>query len=180
MRMLGCEHSKFSATRQVTVVEDRMQAAGLLAGLADPGSQLILTPGRLPLPAFKTGESNPVEARVKVVAANANRLHLRVESKEQDPYWLHYAEAAHPGWRAYVDGVEVPLAISQLAFKAIPLSGGNHEVVLEFRPGLMASLAWIHAVLTLLAGLAMVGLLLKVWGADERENNGGQPRQNVA
>ena len=44
------------------------------------------------------------------------------------------SEIWYPGWRAYVDGREVPLMRANYAFRAIEVPGGSHTVEFRFRP----------------------------------------------
>jgi uncharacterized membrane protein YfhO len=47
-----------------------------------------------------------------------------------------------PGWKAYVDGSEVPILQANVSFMGLDLSAGNHEVRLVYEtPGLKAGLA---------------------------------------
>jgi len=51
-----------------------------------------------------------------------------------------------PGWKAHVDGVEVPVTRADYDFRAIPMVSGKHTVVFSYEPesfhrGLL--MAWI-------------------------------------
>ena len=64
---------------------------------------------------------------VKVTEFSANRCVIQARVDEA-PAWLIYFDAWHEGWRARVDGEEVPIALANLAFKAIHLQPGDHVV----------------------------------------------------
>lgn len=76
------------------------------------------------------------------------------------PAYLVLSEVWYPGWRAWIDGVEVPVYEADLAFRAIFVpQAGQHTVVMRFDPwiwkfGLSISLA----TLILLAAWAALGL----------------------
>jgi hypothetical protein len=64
-----------------------------------------------------------------------DRVPGRLEASVQlsAPTRLVVAENAYPGWRARIDGAVVPLERSG-PWQAVPVPGGNHEVLLEYRP----------------------------------------------
>jgi hypothetical protein len=60
--------------------------------------------------------------------------------------YLVVADAWAPGWRASVDGHEAPVLRANVAFRAVPVPAGDHDVQLVYRPpairyGLAASAA---------------------------------------
>lgn len=58
------------------------------------------------------------------------------------------------GWRAYVDGEEVPIQKANLTYMGIELKPGNHEIRLDYyTPGLKAGI--VISVLSLVAGLLL-------------------------
>jgi hypothetical protein len=65
--------------------------------------------------------------------AQAERWHAHV-SLPQAGYLLQ-REAWYPGWRARVDGAEVPLLRADVLFRAIPLGAGEHDVEIFFDSG---------------------------------------------
>ena len=65
-----------------------------------------------------------------------------------------------PGWAATVDGVHTPVLPADLAFRAIPLAEGDHDVVFTYSP--WAKWAGLPLLgLGLLAGLALTLILWK-------------------
>jgi uncharacterized membrane protein YfhO len=44
------------------------------------------------------------------------------------------SQAAYPGWRATLDGSEVPLYVGNHALLALPLPAGEHRVELRYWP----------------------------------------------
>jgi hypothetical protein len=70
--------------------------------------------------------------RVTVLEERPGRVRLSVERDAAG--WLAALITAFPGWRATVDGRPVPLRRANVAFCAVPLARGEHEVVLEYRP----------------------------------------------
>jgi len=83
--------------------------------------------------------------------------------------WLVYADAADPGWRASIDGLEIPIAEANLAFKAVWVPSGEHVVRFSFGDGLGRLASWSLAVFGAAYGLALlVGLGLCLAGARPR------------
>lgn len=96
------------------------------------------TPGRLSL-----GEATlrrypdelPVsgpDLPVAVTDYTVNGLTLRADVPQGPDRWLVYLDNADPGWRAFVDGTPAPLYVANLAFKAVKLPPGEHEVRLTY------------------------------------------------
>jgi uncharacterized membrane protein YfhO len=78
---------------------------------------------------------------------------LGIAAESSGPGWLVVTEAWQRGWTARVDGAAAPVIRANGLFRAVPLPGGRHEVVLRYDPpGLRLGLALS------LAGLA-VGLV---------------------
>jgi uncharacterized membrane protein YfhO len=51
------------------------------------------------------------------------------------PAYLVFSEVWYPGWRAWVDGQEVPILKANFAFRAVPLpQAGEHVVAMRFEP----------------------------------------------
>ena len=57
-----------------------------------------------------------------------------IEVNTNKPGMLFISDLYYPGWRALVDGEEVEIFKANLAFRAISLSEGKHEVYYEYKP----------------------------------------------
>jgi hypothetical protein len=60
---------------------------------------------------------------------------VKLQADRASPGWLVASIAWYPGWRARVNGAEVPLYCANYAFTALALPAGANVVELEFRPG---------------------------------------------
>jgi len=65
------------------------------------------------------------------------------------------------GWKAYVDGEEVPIYRANYLFRAVPVPAGEHTVTLRFEPeshriGLIIS--WITTLLVYGTVLGIIGV----------------------
>lgn len=91
-----------------------------------PGEMAL---GGLDLLRFDDG-ATAAEARrpATVTAFAANAVAMTAEVPPGNDQWLVYLDNFDPGWRAVVDGAAAPLYVSNLAFKAVKLAPGRHEV----------------------------------------------------
>jgi len=80
-----------------------------------------------------------------------------VIARTPTPAYLVISEIWYPGWRAWVDGVEVPIFRANFAFRGVVLAeAGEHTIVMRFdppswKPGLSITLLTL---LTLLFSIA--------------------------
>jgi hypothetical protein len=102
--------------------------------------------------------------RVRLEAGNGSRLSLlprvleirdgrvRAEVDAPEAARLVVATSYDEGWRASVDGSEVPVLENALAFVSIPLTAGHHRVELSYGP------PWLlpGLVVSLISGLAAI------------------------
>ncbi len=110
-------------------------------------------------------------ASVEVLARHANAAHLRVDAGTGNG-WLVVAEAHAPGWHATVDGRPAEIAIANLAFQAIAIPPGSHEVSLEYRPWAMTA----GLPLALLGALLGLGVIALEQRRPPRSVEAAQPR----
>jgi len=81
-----------------------------------------------------------------------NRIELRVP----DGGKLFLAEIAYPGWRAWVDGKEMPVEVVDGLFRGVTLPPGPHDIVFRFQPLpvylgiILAAIGWLGALGSLL------------------------------
>jgi hypothetical protein len=85
------------------------------------GSKLVINP---------VGKK-PHDVSSAVEHFSANRLVVAIDQEEPDG-WLYYADAFHPGWRAFIDQIPVPVSLAREAFKAVPVPPGQHKVEFVF------------------------------------------------
>lgn len=105
-------------------------------------------PGIIPAAAL-IGRIGDVECgRAEVVSYEPERIEVRV-SADRDCY-LFFQDTYYPGWRAYVDGSEAEIFMTDVGTRALEVASGDHRVVMKFRP----SNFWIGL------GLSCLGLVL--------------------
>ncbi|QSQ14276.1 YfhO family protein [Myxococcus landrumensis] len=81
--------------------------------------------------------------------------HLSLEVNACDESYLVVSDSHYPGWRATVDGKDVPIHRANLALRAVRLSPGEHHIRFDYQPTSFR----LGLVLSLLGGLTLVGLM---------------------
>jgi len=107
------------------------QLARLKQPSFDPERSVIFaeTPAGIPVPAAQAGEPR---TRVEVVNKQMNEYRLRVESSA--PAGIVVSQMYYPGWRATIDGVEIPVYPVDVALTGLIVPSGSHDVRLFFQP----------------------------------------------
>jgi hypothetical protein len=116
----------FLVDRYQVLAEKEKVFAYLRSGRFDPAEEVILAePPEL--------EPQPGSGQVQVVERNLHTYKLKVSSGS--PKLLVLSEAYYPhGWRAYVDGTEVPIYQANYVLRAVAVPAGEHEVLFNFAP----------------------------------------------
>ena len=101
----------------------------------------------------------------RVERFDSNHLEITADLNNTETAWLFYSDVWHPGWRATVNGKEVPVYKANLAYKAVKLEKGFNTVHFYFKSGLMSVLYFIFGLNALcwmmiifyLSGMIVVG-----------------------
>ncbi|HEX5066844.1 MAG TPA: YfhO family protein, partial [Myxococcota bacterium] len=81
---------------------------------------------------------------------------ISLHTRGERPAAIVLADAWFPGWEARVDGVQAPLLRANLAFRAVAVPAGEHEIELRYRPRSLARGTALAALaLAALAALAV-------------------------
>jgi hypothetical protein len=91
---------------------------------------------------------------VEFVSYRPGRVELRVSNPRDG--WLYLSEKFAPGWRARLDGEPVPLVRAFVAFEALRMPAGAHEITLAYEPPSLR----IGAILSGASGIAILALLV--------------------
>jgi len=141
------------ALPDIRLLERWKEADGALAALA---ALPRLAEGEAVLESGRAGKGAARPGSVRVVERSADRLVLDLEAA--DPGWLFVLRAWWPYRTILLDGKPVEAVPAQLAFSAVPVPPGRHELVWQERlPGLALS-AWGPALFGMIAaGLLVMG-----------------------
>lgn len=90
-------------------------------------------------------------AEISVIGDNPDEVNLQVRA--DNPGWLFQADTWYPGWIAQVDGKVTPIYPANVAFRAIPVPAGVHEIRITYKPISF----YLGAGLTLLTALGLCG-----------------------
>ncbi|MCL4359717.1 YfhO family protein [Patescibacteria group bacterium] len=110
----------------------------------DPGKTVVLD-RPLPMPL-----SNAATGSVHLRSYTADSV--EAETQSSGTKLLFLSDTYYPGWKAYVDGRPAELYRADYAFRAVPVPGGKHTVVMRYEP---ASL-WIGIAISLLGILGTI------------------------
>jgi hypothetical protein len=129
--------------------------ASALARLAapdfDPNHEVVIEgAGVAQTPSSQTPGVDPLAVTPDSVSPEHWQAHV---SSPRDGYLLQ-REAWYPGWRARVDGADVPMVRADSVFRAIPISAGDHDVDIyfdssSFKRGALLSLAGMVVIMVL-------------------------------
>ena len=150
----------FVVTEPIWVADGSAAQSRLVAGPFDPRRQVVIE-GEGPPGELRTRA--PAEPVPAVVADDGWRA-VTVDATAPDGGYLVLTDPFFPGWRAFVDGAEVPIWRADYLFRAVELPPGDHRVWFIFDPpslrlGLELSRAGLALGLSTLA-LALLGPLL--------------------
>jgi hypothetical protein len=101
----------------------------------DPRSELLIARDLLP-----TGPRAAFQA-AEIVEDRPDRIVIAATAS--GPGYLFLSDTWYPGWRAEVDGQPVPVLRANIAFRAVPVMGGDHRVVFRYDPPLLRLATWI-------------------------------------
>ncbi|KQC33702.1 membrane protein [Nonlabens sp. YIK11] len=83
---------------------------------------------------------------------------LTYKSKSSQPELAVFSEAYYPhGWKATIDGKEVPIAKVNYALRGLSVPAGDHEIVFEFDPEVVKTGNTVMLASNVLLGLVILG-----------------------
>ena len=116
----------------------------------DPAAEVILGDGGRRVPP-------PSDFRARCVIHERRADRLVVDTDANAGGHLVVAEAYQEGWKATLDGTEVPARPANVLFRAVAVPAGSHRVELRYRP---AAVYW-GAALTATGVAALAALLVR-------------------
>ncbi|MGP0566226.1 MULTISPECIES: YfhO family protein [unclassified Nitrospina] len=118
------------------VADEKHIIAKLLDGRNDFSRQVIL---EKPPEGFEcTGDDNPETPSPRPVGSVADLVldygSVTLTATTPEPQVLVLSDAHYPGWKASIDGEDVPLYRANLVFRAVVVPAGTHQIRFEYRP----------------------------------------------
>lgn len=152
----------FVVPEAVRVATAEEALARLIDGPFDPVRQVVLETGAAEPAPSSTGLA---DGRVDLFEDRSRLVSLRVSSASGG--YLVLADPYYPGWRGFVDGVEVEVLRANYLFRAVALGPGEHDVAFYFDPpslrlGGAISLVGLAVALGLI-GIGLDGDRLSAW-----------------
>jgi hypothetical protein len=153
-KVIGFSADKLQVFSAAHILTDA-QVADLLNRPDFRGDVLLIAGSGDPVPRLDANERLAV--RPEVISFDANSLRVKVEVPKGG--WLLYCDAAHPGWRATVNGRNAPVARAFLAYKAVPVTAGTNDVEFRFKS---PARTWTFRLAALNALLWVLGLFVLI------------------
>lgn len=100
---------------------------------------------------------------VDISRFSANQLTANVNVPDGLNWYLVYLDSYHPRWKARVDGAVVPILPANIAFKAIMLTPGRHEVEFTFTGGSRwtSVTLWVNYILSVAIFFGLIAKLCR-------------------
>ncbi len=119
-------------------------------------AQAAVIEGELPADQLAALTASPAGdgSSVEITGYRDNRVDLL--AKMENPGLLVLSDTYYPGWKAYVDGKQVPVYPTDLALRSVFVPAGEHEVEFVFSPGSFR----LGAAMTLASLAGVVGYAL--------------------
>jgi hypothetical protein len=86
----------------------------------------------------------------------AKSTRYRFDISAERPAWFFLADANYPGWKAYLDGKEVPVYSAQILGKAVSVPEGRHDLRIRFRPMSFYIGLTVSVLTALITGAALI------------------------
>ncbi len=139
---------------KVAIEPEPFAAAARLLEAVRSGDDTVVVESDIPLPA----------APGRVLSVSRSVENIRIEAESQEDAVLVVNDAFWPGWRATIDGDEVPIVPADVLVRAISWPPGRHVLEMRYDPQEVSTGAWISGV-----GLALVAAMCVHRAARRRE-----------
>ncbi|QSB01903.1 hypothetical protein JWZ98_02790 [Methylomonas sp. EFPC1] len=161
MAAIGCETPKLYLARTPVLTDNDAQVRHIINNAATlyetPVVQTSHPGWSDAMPTSSSAISTDV---ITIRRFSANQLIANIEIPAGSNRFLIYLDSLHPGWHAQIDGHPAPILPANIAFKALELTPGYHEVAFRFTGGSRwtAATIWINYLLTIVLLLTIVGV----------------------
>lgn len=102
-----------------------------------------------------------------VAVANFGNHSITLDVQATGTNLLFISEVYYPGWRAYLDGEEIPIHKANYAFRAVVVPAGKHTLELKFESAQFE----LGKTLSLISNILAIGLLgIGIWFARKKSD----------
>lgn len=122
---------------------------------------LIASPGDLRAPSVSAGRAKGTEY-AKIISSTPNEVRVAVNARKAG--FLVLTDTFYPGWRCAIDGEAAVIHRANIAFRAVYVTPGRHDVVFRYRPpvwflglGLAATAIAVIAAVSAAAAIRAMG-----------------------
>ena len=161
MKAIGCNVPKLYLTRTPILAQTSQDAERLVKASDALYESPVIQTSCGALCTQPSQVSNEANGAIKVRHFSANQLTVSVNLPSGSNWYLIYLDSLHPGWMAQVDGLAVPILPANVAFKAVELKPGRHEVMFAFTGGSRWSSVtiWTNFVMTTIIAMMIIGIV---------------------
>lgn len=119
---------------------------------------------------FKEVVSQPqtVDSLAAITLTNYLPNELTYQSESTQAGTVVFSEIYYPGWRAYIDGVEVPMGRANYLLRVINVPAGSHVISFTFHPESLQRTETVAIAALALLGLVLIGFLLYLVNAKRK------------
>jgi len=124
---------RFHWAREVRFVTDdaAAEAAMRSLGARNAGEVVVVESSESSIPQGD-GPGEDLTSGIRVISYGGDRIILDLEAL--DASWLRIGVSFDRGWRAWIDGAEIAVHPAQLAYMAVRVPAGRHQVELHYLP----------------------------------------------
>ncbi|SMG46389.1 YfhO family protein [Sphingobacterium psychroaquaticum] len=134
---------------KVTFVKDNAQEMQAISSFDPTKEAFVHEEFKDKLNASRLGQ--PANAEIKLVSYHPDTL--KYESTSPNDAFAVFSEVYYDkGWKAYIDGKEVPIIRADYILRALQIPGGNHKIEFIFAPASMR----ISSMISLIASIVLV------------------------
>jgi len=120
----------------------------------DPAVEAVVEAGsNVTIPEALTGGANP-DDYVKVVSYAPQRV--VIEANQKNSGLLILSDVMYPGWKAYLDGAEVPIYTANLIMRSLFLEGGKHQIIFLYTSSLFTWGLWVTGMVLIVLAIGLI------------------------
>lgn len=134
----------------ITLVPGEKEALDALTAILERGESSVVLEGASRAGGLGTGS---------VLASTRRNNYLRIEAISNGDGILIVNDSYWPGWRAKIDGKEVPIWRADYVARAVPWPSGRHVLEMSYVPREVQ----IGLLVSLLGGIVLIALLAMEW-----------------